>query len=176
MAISLLVFLVMFIQGASADTILLRDRLESTNQKISQRQELAENIAKLEQRIAEVEVSRDNFTTVLGSLEKQRNGVSDNLKVTVDSLPSTMSLSSISYANNILIITGKAPSKNEILLYLSKLDASSRFGEFTITNMSRINDEGMGFTLLGSPEKQSTGVSSIEVALNSLPTTISLTR
>jgi len=175
MAISLLVFLVMFIQGASADTILLRDRLESTNQKVSQRQELAENIAKLEQRIAEVEVSRDNFTTVLGSLEKQSNGVSDNLKVTVNSLPSTMSLSSISYANNILIITGKAPSKNEILLYLSKLDASSRFGEFTITNMSRINDEGMGFTLLGSPEKQSTGVSSIEVALNSLPTTISLT-
>ncbi|MBA7716961.1 hypothetical protein ES703_126046 [subsurface metagenome] len=173
-AIGLLALLAMLIQSAPADTALLHRQLESINQEVSQKQELTENIGKLEQKVAEVVVSRDNFTTALGNLEKQSNGVNDNLKVTISSLPSTVSLKSINYANNMLIITGKTPSEKEVLSYLDKLNSSGGFAEITISKITRINDEWMDFTLLGDLEKQSTGVSYVEVALKSLPTTINL--
>ena len=174
-AIGLLVFLIILIQNTSADIDSIRVQLNTTDQLLQQRQELAENIAGLKKEITEVEASRNSFTAALGSLEKQSAGINRHLEVTIKSLPNSISLSSISHANSILTMTGRAPSEKEVLLYLRKLDSSGRFGEITITNMSRGNDEGMDFTLLGSLDKQGTGVSGIEVALNSLPTTISLT-
>jgi Tfp pilus assembly protein PilN len=144
-AIGLLVFLVMSIQSASADITSMRSQLDPTNQllqqKLSQRQELMENIT-------EAEASRDNFTTVLDSLDQQNNGVNGGLEVTVNSLPSTISLSSISHTNSILTINGRSPSEKEVLSYLRKLDASDRFAEITITSMRKIEGKGMDFTLV----------------------------
>ena len=173
-AIGLLVFLIMLIQSASADTDLLHKQLVSINQEVSQKQELTENIAELEEKVAEAEVSRDKFTTVLSNLEKQSNGVNGNLKIITSSLLSDMSLERIDYSNNMLIITGKSPSERGVLSYLDILNSTGGFAEITISNMTRINDEWMYFTLLGNLEKQSTAVSDVEVALKSLPITITL--
>jgi len=144
-AIGLLVFLVMSIQSASADITSMRSQLGPTNQllqqKLSQRQELMENIA-------EAQASLDNFTTVLDSLDQQNNGVNGSLEVTVNNLPSTISLSSISHTNSILTINGRSPSEKEVLSYLRKLDASDRFAEITITSMRKIEGKGMDFTLV----------------------------
>ena len=167
-AISSLVFLVMLIQSASADISLLRTQLNTSTQ-------LRENTVKLQREITEAEASRDDFAIALGSLEKQRTGINRDLEATIESLPSTISLSSISHANSILTISGRAPSEREVLLYLRQLDTSGRFSEITIENMLRIEDEGMDFTLLGSLQTQSSKVSGIQVALSNLPTTISLT-
>lgn len=167
-AIGLIVSLVMLIQSASADIALLRDQL-NTNAGVM------ENIAKLQQKISEVEAARNDFATALGNLEKQSNGINRDLELTLKSLPNTMNLNSVSHANNILTIRGKAPSENEVLSYLRKLDTGGRFGEITITNMSRSNDKATDFTLLASIEKQGNEVSGVEVAVNSLPSTISLT-
>ena len=84
-------------------------------------------------------------------------------------------MSSISHTDNELTISGQAPSERDVLSYLMKLDASGGCGEITITDMSRIEDGGMDFTLLGSLEKESDIASAIEVMLNSLPSTITLT-
>ena len=166
-AIGSLVFLVMLIQSASADIALLHTQLNTSTQ-------LTADIIKLQQKITEVETSRDDFTAALGSLEKQSTGISRDLEITIRSLPGTISLSSISHASNILTISGRAPSEKQVLTYIMELDASGRFGEITIANMSRIEGEGMDFTLLSSVQTQGNGVSSIEMALSSLPATISL--
>ncbi len=178
-AAGLLVFLVMLIQSGSADIASTRTQFNTIDrllqQKLLQRQELAGNIAELEKKIAEVEASRDNFAAALGSLEMQSTGMNRDLEVTIKSLPSAISLSSISHANSILTISGRVPSEKQVLKYIVGLDASGRFGEITIANMTRIEDEGMDFTLLGSLQTEPGGVSSIQVALKSLPATISLT-
>lgn len=178
-AAGLLIFLVMLIQSTSADIASIRVQLNTTDQllqqKLSQRQELAGNITELEKNIIEIETSRDNFAAAVSTLENQSTGINYDLEVTINSLPDTINLSSISHANGALTISGQAPSEMEVLSYLMNLDTSGRFGEITITNMSRIEGRGMDFTLLGSLQTQSDVVSSIEVALSSLPTTISVT-
>ncbi len=144
-------------------------------QRLAQRQELKGNVAELQTEIAEVEASRESFTAVLGILETQTVGINGHLEVTIKSLPDTISLSSISHADDILTISGWAPSEAGVLSYLMGLDASGRFGEVAITNMTRIESGGMDFTLLGSLQTESDRASIIEVVLSSLPTTISLT-
>ncbi len=177
-AIGLLAFLVILTQSASANITSVHTQLDTTEQllqqRLSQKQELAANIAELQREITEVEASRDNFTTVLGILETQTTGINRHLDITLKSLPNTISLSSISHAENLLTVSGRAPSEAEVLSYLIKLDASGRFGEITVTNMTRIEGEGMDFTLLGSLQLEDDRFSSIEAALSNLPTTISL--
>jgi len=179
-AIGLLALLLLRVQSASADITSMGGRLDITNQllqqRLLQRQELMENIAELEKKIAEAEASRDNFTLALESLEKQNNGVNGNLEIAVNSLPSTISLGSISQADSILTINGRSPSEEEVLSYLRNLDASGRFSEITLTSIKRIEGEGMDFTLaLGSLEEQNDGVNgNLGVTISSLPGAISL--
>ncbi|MFC1864674.1 PilN domain-containing protein [Chloroflexota bacterium] len=179
LAAGLLILLVILTQSASTDIDSIRGQLNTTDQffqhKLSQRQELAGNIAELQKEITRVEASRDSFTATLGSLEEQSAGINRDLEVTMQSLPNTISLSSISHANGILTISGRAPSEGEVLLYLKKLDTSGSFSEITIANMSRIEGKGMDFTLFGSLQTQSNEAGSIQVALKSLPSTVTLT-
>jgi len=178
-AAGLLVFLVMLTQSTSADVASIGIQLDTTDQllqqRLVQRQELVGNIDELQKKISEVEASRNNFTAALGSLETQGAGINRLLEEAIEFLPSTINLSSISHANNLLTVSGRAPSESEVLLYLRKLDSSGSFGEVTITNMSKIEGEGMDFTLLGSLQTQIGMGSSIEVALKYLPATVSLT-
>lgn len=178
-AAGLLVFLVLLVQNTSADIASIRSQLNTTDvllqQKVAQRQKLTGNIAELEKKIAELETPRDSITAALGGLEKQSAGINRDLEVTILSLPGTMSLSSIGHITSILAISGRAQSERDILLYLQKLDASGRFGDITITDMTKVKDEGINFTLLLTLQAQSIGASSMEIALGSLPTTISLT-
>jgi len=178
-AVGILVFLIMLTQSASADIASTRAQLTSTEQALqqrtSQRQELAGNVTELQNRIAELEASRESITAALGFLETQSAGVNRDLEVAIKSLPGTISLSSISHANSMLTISGRAPTERDVLSYITKLDTSGRFGDIAITNMTRMEDEGMEFTLLGSLQAEGSGVSSIEVAVKNLPTTVSLT-
>jgi len=176
---ALVAFLIVLIQNASANITSMRAELATTNQLVQQRMlqknEVAENIAGLQEEIDAVQASRETFTAALGSLEKQVTGVNLDLESTTKNLPSAVSLSSISHDNNILTISGRAPSEKGVLQYLLNLDSSGRFGDITITNMTRIEGDVMEFTLLGSLQMERDTVSSIEIAVNSLPTTVSLT-
>ena len=178
-ALGLLFLSVTFIQDTSADIASIRGQLDTTTQllqqKLSQRQELAGHIAELKKKITGVETACGNFTAALGSLETQSAGINRHLEITLRSLPNTITLSSISHDNNIVTISGRAPSERGVSSYIGNLVAGGWFGEITITNMSRVEDGGMDFTLLSSLQTESSGTSSIEVALNRLPATISLT-
>ena len=89
-----------------------------------------------------------DFTLTLISLKAQGSEVDGNLGVVISSLPSNVSLSSINHDDNILTIDGWSPSEREVLSYLGKLDASGKFTEITISRMTRIEGEGMDFTLM----------------------------
>ncbi|MFC2051957.1 PilN domain-containing protein [Chloroflexota bacterium] len=175
----LLIFLLVLIQTTSADIASLRVQLNSTDQilqrNLSQRQELSGKAAELEKKIAAIEASRSTFTAALSSLEKQSAAINHDLEATIRSLPTNISLSNISHAGSVLTISGRAPSEKHVLGYLMQLDASGRFGEITISNMSRVEGGGLDFTLVGSLRTEGKEVSSLEVALKSLPTTMSVT-
>ncbi len=177
MAAALLAFLIMLTQNTSADVASIRARFNATTQllqqKASQGQELTGSITELEKKIAEVETSLNSLTAALGSLEKQGAEFSRDLEVTMGSLPITMRLSSVNQANGILTESGWTPSDKEALSYLKKLDTSGRFSGLSIT-MSRIEGEGMDFTLLPNLQTPSNGVSSMRVVLDSLPGRIRL--
>ncbi|MFC2056191.1 PilN domain-containing protein [Chloroflexota bacterium] len=178
-AVGLLVFLVVLAQNASADIASMSIELSNTNQLLQQRQsqqqELAGNVGELQKKVGEIEASRDSFIAALGILEEQSAGVKRDLEATIESLPASISLSSIGHITSILTITGRAPNEEQILSYIRKLDSSGRFGDITITGMTRIEGEGIDFTLLGTIQTQRIGVSSMEIALGSLPTAVSLT-
>jgi len=182
-AIGLLVLMVMFVQGASAEIASMRGQLDATSQlfqqKLSQRQELMESVAELEGKVAETEASSDNFTAALDSLERQNRGVNGNLEVAVSSLPGAISLTSIDHANGVLTVNGWSPSEAEVLSYFRSLDNSGRFSEITIAGMKRVEDEGEGidFTLvLGSLDEQNRGANgNLGVIISGLPSAINLT-
>ena len=98
--------------------------------------------------VRKIDVEGVDFTLTLGSLDRQNDGTNGNLGVIVSSLPSTLSLTSISHGDGILTITGRSPGEVELLSYLRSLDNSGRFAEVIITSMRRVEDEGMDFTFV----------------------------
>lgn len=129
----------MLIQGGSANIESIRDQLEFTNQllveKQLQRQEMQSNIAKLEEKLAEVEASRDNLTAALSSLDRQGSEVYHNLEEVVNALPDTIILKNISHTEGTLAVAGISPSETEVLQYAQSLDDSGRFAGVSITSM-----------------------------------------
>ncbi len=173
--LGIIISLAILVQSAAADTLLLQKQLDTINQRISQGQGTLDTIERLEQKVNEAEVSRDSFTSALSSLETLSTGVNKNLELIIKKVPGSVNLTGINYSNNMLVINGKSPSEKEVLSYLDALNSSGGFTEIIVSNMSRINDELMVFTLLGDLKKPSAAVSDVEVALKNLPTTIILT-
>ena len=179
-AIGLLFFVAMLIQNSSADIASMRGQLNTTSQliqqKVAQRQELMGNIAGLEKKIAEAEASSGNFTVALGSLDRQDNMVNGDLEIMINTLPDTLSLTSISHADSILTINGRAPGEVEVLSYLRSLDTSGRFSEITFTGTTRTEGGGIDFTAaLRSLDRQNNGDNgNLAVILSSLPSTLIL--
>jgi len=137
----------MLVQSGSANSASVRDQLDLTNQllleKQAEKQELKDNIAELEAKLAEAEASRNNFTAALGSLNRQGNEVNLDLETIVSALPDTISLSSISHAEDALNVSGSSPSEAEVLQYAQSLDDSGRFTEVIIASIKAVEVEGV---------------------------------
>lgn len=143
-AIGLIILLVMTIQDAAASIDSVYNQLETNNfileQRLSQKGELVENIAALEQKLADNEAAQKIFTTAFDNLNKQGNVINGDLEATVYNLVSGIDLRGISHSNQGLDINGQSPSKVEVLEYARNLDATGRFSEVTVANISRIAD------------------------------------
>lgn len=170
-AVAGIVPLLTLVQSGYANVTSIRDQLDMTNQllieKQLERQELRNSIAELEEKVAEAEASRDNFTTALDSLDRQGSGVDDNLHIATSALPDTISLASISHAESILTISGTSPSEVEVLQYAQSLDDSGRFTEVLIASMRKVeceSTEGEG-TEGESTEDESTENESMDFTL-----------
>ena len=150
--IGLVVPLVMLISSASANATSMRDQLVLTNQllreKQLQEQELRKNIAEWEKKLVEVEIPHNTLTASINNFTSEQQMVNSNLEVATDSLPSTVSLTSISYSSSLLTISGKSPSEAEVLFYARKLESSGQFSETIIASLKRMEDGSMTFALL----------------------------
>ncbi len=166
-------------QNTSADITSISTELITTSQLLQQRQaqqqEMSTNIAELETQISQAEASYSNTTAALGILEEQSTATNRELKTAIISLPKRVTLSSIAHITSILTITGLAPAEEQILSYITELDKSGWFGDITITDMTRIGEDEIEFTLIGTLQMQRIGVSSLEVALGTLPASVNLT-
>jgi Tfp pilus assembly protein PilN len=144
-AVSLLLFLALMTQSTSADITETQGQLNTTNQllqqKMAQRQQYIDALAELQLKVTSAETSGGNFAAAVSNLEVRSEKVNGNLEVTVNSLPETVSLTSISHTSNALTIKGQAPSEEDFLSYLRELEASERFSSITITNL-RITAQG----------------------------------
>lgn len=149
-AIGLLVPLVMLVQSTAANTASLQAQLDATNQLLEQRytQQLSQKkeIAELEGKVAEIEVTNNAFTAVLDNFNRQHKIVNGDLRVTTSTLPDTVVLSSITHASVKLTIRGMSPSETEVLAYADSLRTSGRFSQVIVSYIQK-TEEGVTFTL-----------------------------
>ncbi|MFH0768442.1 MAG: PilN domain-containing protein, partial [Chloroflexota bacterium] len=167
-----LVLLLVLMQIASADIASMGDQLKTAElqlqQKMLQRSVLTNNIINLQKKIAETGASQNNLTAELGVLEGQTIGITRALEVATVSLSSNTS-ASVSYTNNIVTTSGRAPAGRVVISYFVKLDNSGRLGELTFQNMNIAAGGGSDFTIIGNLGKQVSGTSSTRVAIDNLP-------
>jgi Tfp pilus assembly protein PilN len=151
-AVSLLLFLALMTQSTSADITETQDKLNTATQllqqKMAQRQQYIDAMAELEQKVTNAETSGGNFAAAVSNLEVRSEKVNGNLEVTVNSLPETVSLTSISHTGNALTIKGQAPSEEDFLSYLRELEASERFSSITITNLRITAQDNIDFNVI----------------------------
>ena len=151
-AISLLLFLALMTQNTTADIAETRGQMNTTGQllqqKMAQGQKYNNAVAELQKNITDAETSGGNFVSAVSNLEKQSQEVNGDLEVTVNSLPETVHLTSISHSSDALTFKGRAESEEEFLSYLRALEASDRFPSITITSTRQSADRSVDFNVV----------------------------
>ncbi|MFC1954215.1 PilN domain-containing protein [Chloroflexota bacterium] len=179
LAAASLIFLIWFIQTTTSNIATTSGQLNNTKQILQQRQsqqqEINASITGLDKEINEKGTLRDNLSAALVTLEEQTKGVNRELSITIGTLPTSIDLINISHITNVVTVTGNAPDENQVLAYITKLDNSGLFGDLTVVDITRVDDENLIFTMLGALQAQNLGVTSMEVVLGSLPVGINLT-
>ncbi|MDD5037868.1 MAG: pilus assembly protein PilM [Dehalococcoidales bacterium] len=150
--LALTAYMVTLTQGAYAYNALLRGQLNVTNQllsqKTAQRQLLTGEITTIEGHIATIQASSNSFIKARDNIVNQRNGINRNLPLIAENLPPGISLSSITFTDNTLRVTGSSNSDQEILSYLNSLDASNKMGKMTVTSMTKTPGQEITFTFV----------------------------
>jgi Tfp pilus assembly protein PilN len=151
-AISLLLFLALMTQSATADIDEMRGQMESATrllqQKINQRQQSLGAILEIEQKLNETETLHGNMAAAVSNLEKQSREVNGDLEVTVNSRPETVHLTNISHSGDAITFKGWAESEAEFLSYLRALETSERFPGITITSIRQAADRSVDFNVV----------------------------
>ena len=178
-AVGVIVFLVFMNQNASAAVSSMSVKAAAVERALqeglSQKMTLAADIKELENKLQQLTISRNNYQTALVSIEGQRNRTNQDLAAIMNDLPAAIRLSSIKHTGATLEISGIGRAEEDILAYFTQLDSSDLFGEIAITSMSKVKDEGTGFTISVNREKLGDEFSGIKVALRYLPTDVILT-
>ncbi len=152
-SVSVGVLLMTLITGTANTITSTRTQLDTINrlmsQKQAQKQELTTKITATEKAIAQAEASRNTFTTALDSLGKQDEQTNGDLKEAINKLPSYVVLTGIDHNNNMLSISGWAPSEAEVLSYAVGLNNTGRFTEVIFSSLQIREEDGlMDFTIL----------------------------
>ena len=106
-------------------------------------------------------------------MELQSLGLNRDIEVTMENVPSSISLSGISHESGVLTISGIAPGEKTVLTYYSNLVNTGRFTDIE-TDLDNREDGAMEFTLRGSLLAYTDWVSSMDVILGNLPSSITL--
>jgi len=140
-AVGIIVLLVITIQSSANNIQTMQEQVNSNkfliDKKQTQKKDLSQNIAGMEQQIANNEQARKNYTAALESFGNKGNLMDNDLKATVDNVVNDLALSNIAHSGTQVSLGGSAASEQEVLNYVRILDATGRFSEITISNITR---------------------------------------
>jgi type IV pilus assembly protein PilM len=155
-AVGLIIVLGVTIHSAGGNINTLQNEIETTNHIIEKKQslrtELSSSIESMTSQISQIESQRDLYAAAFDSINEAGEKLNADLVSTQDNLVDDLYLSSISHAGA-LTLTGSAETEEEVFTYVRNLDATGRFAEITITNLSRqestenVTDSSMSFFL-----------------------------
>ena len=155
-AVGLIIVLGVTIHSAGGNINTLQNEIETTNHIIEKKQslrtELSSSIESMTSQISQIESQRDLYAAAFDSINEAGEKLNADLVSTQDNLVDDLYLSSISHAGA-LTLTGSAENEEEVFTYVRNLDATGRFAEITITNLSRqestenVTDSSMSFFL-----------------------------
>ena len=145
-ALALLAFSIMSIQGAAADTASLRTQLSVTNQRFNRAQLQKKAITELKGKVAALEAAGETFTGALKHFDQQHEIINNDLTTVTTGLSSSIELSSVVHSSSGLTVSGIASDETLILSYAEKLRDSDRFDRVIISSIQKSGD-GMKFTL-----------------------------
>jgi len=149
--ICLFLFLVLTIRNAQVDITDVRSQLDATTQllqqKLSKKQQLTDTVSRLENEMKNIEKQRYNIEAALANFKMQGERMNGDLEVTINTAPETVSLTEIRRTDSTFTINGLATSEEELLSYLSELDASARFRYIKIASMSRAENQKVRFNV-----------------------------
>ena len=134
------------VRDTTAETASLQVQLNATNllltKKQVQQQLQKEQIAELEEKVAELEVTNNTFTTALSNLDTQQEIVNGDLgrAISASTLPTSVDLTGLTHVGVILTVSGMSLGETEILAYADALRSTDRFSQVTISAIERIGD------------------------------------
>ena len=174
----LLIAAFILIQIASKDVTSMKNELRTAEQilqqKTLQKQELTGNISQLEKQLGTVNSAISQFTVAVGSLEKKTTGLNSDLKVTMNTLPATVVLKSITHDSTLITVVGRTPDEKQLLAYVGNLSDSRIFADVTVSSVLRNKDNTLDFTLLGSHEGHNIAASSFLTAIKNISPDVTL--
>jgi type IV pilus assembly protein PilM len=139
-AIGLVVLLVFTVQNAAAKISKDQDALDITNirlaQKQAQKKELVQNITDAQNSLTAMTAARDGYVSALEGMTDMAALTNTDLNTVVDNMVSNLELRGINNGSSQIIVNGEAPSEQEIMQYVRKLQDTGRFTEITITNIT----------------------------------------
>ena len=151
-SVGFLLLLTLITQSTLADISEMRGQLNATTQllqqKLNERQQLINTIGKSEQEMKNIEGLRGNIDAALANFEMQSQKMNGDLAVTINTMPDTVSLTKINHTDTSFTLTGLATSEEEVLSYLSELNASGRFSRIKIANMSTTGNQEVRFNVV----------------------------
>jgi type IV pilus assembly protein PilM len=138
-AVALLVFLGMNVRDIAADIGLVKSQLDSTNiiieKRQAERQELTEGIASMEQELEALASDRTVYEAALSDIYARGDLINGDMEAAVDNWVSGIDFYLIAHNYDDITISGQAPSEQEVLEYVRRLDATGRFAELTIDRL-----------------------------------------
>ncbi|MBN2240899.1 MAG: PilN domain-containing protein [Dehalococcoidales bacterium] len=177
-AVILLIGMFVYLQGLLSDISVKKTALDNSQALLRQKQTeigvLNKDIEGLTAQLASINATNSDFSQAISILETTAISLNKDIMVTFDRLPHSVDLLSVVHDTTEIIITGIADSETSVLTYYSNLDASGRFSEIEIQNMSSREDDKMDFVLRGSTMIDGRWVSGVGVVLSNLPKTITL--
>ena len=151
-AIGLLAFLGLLVQGRVAAVASLRAESDTTGLLVEKRQAewqaQMKAITELQERIDAIKASDDVFVAAAGELSQERAGVNGDLSEFWQALPYTVQLTSISRVSDSSTVGGVAPGEADVLTYARELRASRRFSQVIISDMTKREDGVISFVFI----------------------------
>ncbi|OGO17979.1 MAG: hypothetical protein A2Z15_00455 [Chloroflexi bacterium RBG_16_50_11] len=144
-AIAIIVMMVMTVQETTANIDSLNTQVKSNNftleKKQAQKKVLLKNISGLQAQIDIADSQYAVYSDAYIKLNKTGDIMNTDLKTTVSNIVDELSLVSLVHSSSQISIEGTAASEEAVLEYVRNLDATGRFDEITITNITREESE-----------------------------------